>query len=233
MTADGSLTEAQFRFPSVIREICGLAWPTLDKAGMINAAWAYYFFSVQFQENLEIARKLYPDDENLQSLEREEANTDNLSPWPGVAEPGERMNHWEFMRRVLALSPIPAAQHVRFEVCGARYLGFVRGLDEPTRALSIASYEDGGLEAVFKAMLTMPDSNHAVLRGFRYFLTAHIAFDSDPEHGHGAMTRHLRPDDRILPLWQAFRDILVEFVPALTTVSGDVNPAVVLTGTRS
>ncbi len=231
MSVDGSLSKTRYAFSSVIREICELAWPALDKAGMINTAWAYYFFSVQFLENLEIALKLYPDDENLRRLEHEESNTDNLSPWPGVAQPGEKMHHCEFMRRALALTPIPEKQRARFEDSGSRYLGFVRCLDEPTRALSIASYEDGGLEAVFKAMLTMPETDNAALRGFRYFLTAHIAFDSDPIHGHGAMTRHLRPDDRILSLWQAFRDLLVDFAPALAAGSA-VAPSAARTGTR-
>jgi hypothetical protein len=51
------------------------------------------------RENLEIARRLYPNDTKLQQLEREECNTDNLSHWPGVASAAEKMNHDEFMRR--------------------------------------------------------------------------------------------------------------------------------------
>jgi hypothetical protein len=54
-----------------------------------------------------------------------------------------------------------------------------------------------------------------VVEGFRYFLFAHIQFDSNPDGGHGALARHLKPDDRVLPLWSAFYDLLVGFVPAL------------------
>ena len=213
---DGTSREsAEFRFKHVIGEICDLNWSGLDKAGVIDSAWAYYFFSVQFQENLEVARALYPDDEKLQDLEREESNTDNLSPWPGVAAEGEKMNHCEFMRRVLALAPVPDEKRYRFEAAGARYLGRVRAMDPVVRALSIASYEDGGLERVFGAMLKAPPAESPVVEGFRYFLFAHIQFDSDPSKGHGAMTRHLRPDDRVLPPWNAFYDLLVGFVPAL------------------
>lgn len=211
-----SLDSANFRFKKIIQEICDLSWPTLDEQGVVDAAWGYYFFSVQFQENLEIARKLYPDDSKLKDLEREESNTDNLSPWPGVAAAGERMNHCEFMRRVLALSPLPEAKRRRFEDRGDRYLRAVRKMDPLTRALSIASYEDGGLEQVFGAMLKSSPADHPVVAGFRYFLFSHIQFDSDPDKGHGAMIRHLRPDDRILPLWISFRNILVDFAPALT-----------------
>ena len=54
------------------------------------------------------------------------------------------------------------------------------------------------------------------LRAFRHFLLEHIRFDSDPNVGHGALSRHLSPDDRILPLWTAFRDLFRDFVPELT-----------------
>jgi hypothetical protein len=210
-----SRASGDFRFKQVIGEICDLGWSGLDEPGVVDAAWAYYFFSVQFQENMEVARALYPEDLNLEDLEREESNTDNLSPWPEVAAEGEKMNHCEFMHRVLELVPIAEDKRYRFEAAGARYLERVRAMDQQVRALSIASYEDGGLERVFGAMLKSPPAVNKVVEGFRYFLFAHIQFDSDPNGGHGAMTRHLSPDDRVLPLWSAFYDLLVGFVPAL------------------
>src|SRR6185437_16793549 len=48
---DGTSRGGDFRFKRVIGEICDLNWSGLDEAGVIDAAWAYYFFSVQFQEN--------------------------------------------------------------------------------------------------------------------------------------------------------------------------------------
>ena len=209
-------TVVDFAYEETIAEICDLNWPSLTEDGTVGAAWAYYFFSVQFRENLQIARALYPDDEKLQDLEREECDTDNLSPWPGVAQTRETMDHDEFMRRVLALTPVPEALRRRFQASGDRYLRMVREMDATTRALSIASYEDGGLERVFRAMLTSPASQNPLLRGFRHFLSEHIRFDSDPTQGHGAMIRHLRPDDRILPLWLSFKDLLVDLVPGLS-----------------
>lgn len=206
----------EFAYEEAIVDICELNWLSINEDEAISVAWAYYFFSVQFRENLQIARILHPDDEKLQELEREECDTDNLSPWPNVAQTGEKMDHDEFMRRVLALSPIPEAKRRRFKLSGDRYLRMVREMDATTRALSIASYEDGGLERVFRAMLTSPASQNPLLRGFRHFLSEHIRFDSDPTQGHGAMIRHLRPDDCILPLWISFKDLLVEFVPSLS-----------------
>jgi hypothetical protein len=203
-------------YRQVIAEICNLAWSRITEAECIDVAWAYYFFSVQFRENLVVARELFPDDDKLRSLEREECCTDNLSPWPGVAAAGEKMNHDDFMRRLLDLSPIPEETRLRYEEEGKRYLDRVRASDRFTRALSIASYEDGGLEQVFRAILTSPGSTNPLVAAFRHFLSEHIRFDSDPTQGHGAMTRHLRPDDRILPLWQDFRDLLIEFAPSLT-----------------
>jgi hypothetical protein len=199
----------------VIDEICHLKWQELSEDELFDAAWAYYFFSVQFRENLQIARRLYPDDSNLRRLEREECDTDNLSPWPGVAAAAERMDHDEFMRRLLRLSDMTAQRRQRLEALGREYLQTVRGIDPETRALSIASYEDGGLEKVFRAILRARHWGTASLQAFKHFLDEHIRFDSDPEQGHGALSRHLAPDDQVLPLWVAFRRILVGAVPKL------------------
>ena len=85
-------------------------------------------------------------------------------------------------------------------------------MDPVTRAMSLSSYEDGGLETVFRAMLTAPDWNEPSLGAFRHFLVEHIKLDSGE---HGGLCRHLVADDRILPLWNAFRDILVGAAPRL------------------
>ena len=152
-------------------------------------------------------------DEKLKDLEREECDTDNLSPWPAVAAVGERMNHDEYMRRALAMCCLDSDRLCHLIAAGERYLAEVRKLDDVARALSITSYQDGGLEKIFRAMLEFGRWDNAVLRAFRHFLSEHVRFDIDPDLGHGALSRHLKPDDRVLPLWLAFKDILVTCVP--------------------
>jgi len=198
-----------------VDRICEMDWSDLTEQEFIDVAWAYYYFSIQFRENLTIACELFPTDEKLQQLEHEECATDNLSPWPGVAASGEKMNHDEFMRRLLRPTPISDEKRCSFEAQGTRYLEEVRATDDLTRALSIASYEDGGLERIFRAFLRAPARDNAALKAFRHFLSEHIRFDNDPDQGHGALSRHLAPDDRILPLWLGFERLLVAFVPAL------------------
>jgi hypothetical protein len=205
----------RLRYHRAVDEICELSWSTLTSQDMISVAWAYYYFSIQFRENLKIARALYPDDDKLKHLEREECHTDNLSPWPGVATIGEKMNHDEYMRRTLRLLPIDDSVAQYFTSAGEAYLARIRNVDETSRALSIASYEDGGLENVFRAILTFDGWNNPLLRSFEHFLREHIRFDSDPDQGHGALSRHMKPDDRVLPLWEEFKDILVTCVPKL------------------
>jgi len=208
-------TSTGFSYQRVINEICDLNWAQLDRESLIDVAWGYYFFSVQFRESLEIARRLYPNDERLLQLDRGERDTDNLSPWPGVATRGERMNHDEFMRRTLELETIPESRRRRLEAIGQSYLAKTRAMAEMTRALSLASYEDGGLESVFDAILTAPHWDGPLLQAFKHFLAEHIRFDSDPEAGHGALCRHLSPDDRVLPLWAEFKRVFVEAAPRL------------------
>jgi hypothetical protein len=205
-----------FAYQQVLDEICDLNWIDLTGSELIRVAWAYYHFSVQFRECLEIARALYPDDERIQQLDHGERDTDNLSPWPGVAVIGERMNHDEFMRRTLELTAISSESRRTLEAVGQVYLAKTRAIDRGTRALALASYEDGGLERVFNAILTARRWEDPLLRAFKHFLVEHIRFDSDPEQGHGALCRHLTPDDRVVPLWAAFKQMLIEAVPQLT-----------------
>jgi len=202
-----------FAFEAVIDEICRMRWETLDADEVIQVAKAYYYFSIQFRENLEIACRLYPDDQLLGKLREGECDTDNLSPWPGVAEIREKLNHDEFMRRLLSFQTVDRDDYLTF--LGQAYLNRVRSLDDFTRATSIASYEDGGLSRVFLSILRAPDWQGTGPRAFKFFLEEHIRFDTEDDGGHGALARHLRPDDDILPLWAAFRDMLVAAVPSL------------------
>ena len=202
-------------YQNVINDICDFNWRGLTEDGLLNVAWAYYHFSVQFRENLEIARKLYPDDERLLELDHGERDTNNLSPWPGVAAAGEKMNYDEFMRRALELTKLSDDRKQSLVAIGQAYLAKVRAMDRNSRAMALASYEDGGLEKVFRAMLTAQHWNDPALLAFKHFLAEHIRFDSDPELGHGALCRHLTPDERVTPLWAEFKEMLIESTPQL------------------
>jgi len=203
-------------YKKLIQDICNLNWIRLPQEDLVSVAWAYYYFSIQFRECLEIARKLHPEDERLLELDRGERDTSNLSPWPGVAAPGEKMNHDEFMRRTLELAEIPESRRRQLVAIGQDYLAKTRAIDPNVRALALASYEDGGLEAVFRAFLTAPTWDGPLLQAFKHFLAEHIRFDSDPDAGHGALCRHLVPDERVAPLWAEFKRILVEAAPRLS-----------------
>jgi len=127
--------------------------------------------SVQFRECLEIAREMYPDDERLLQLDHGERNTDNLSPWPGVARAGEKMDHDEFMRRTFELTKIPEIGRIVLSDIGNKYLKTVRAIDPHIRALALAPYEDGGLERVFRAILTAPSWKGPLSGGIQAFLS--------------------------------------------------------------
>ena len=61
---------------------------------------------------------------------------------------------------------------------GREYLARVDQMDPMTRAMALSSYEDGGLETVFRAILTAPDWDEPSLGAFRHFLVEHIRLDS-------------------------------------------------------
>lgn len=200
------------RYHTVISEIGALNWSALTHEELMAACRAYYYFSVQFVEAVHIACELYPSDRKLIELCEGECDTDNLSPYPGIAQAGERMNYDEFMRRVVAVSGLNQTTRDRVDSLGRSYLKEVHRMHPLTRAMSLSSYEDGGLETVFRAMLSAPDWDEPSLGAFRHFLVEHIRLDSGE---HGSLCRHLVADDRILPLWKAFRDLLVEAAPRL------------------
>jgi hypothetical protein len=200
------------RYPKIIEEIETLNWGQLTRDELMAACAAYYYFSVQFVQAVGFACELYPSDPKLIELRKGECDTANLSPYPGVAKPGEKMNHDEFMRRTVAMSSLDREERSRIENLGRAYLAEVNQFDPITRAMSLSSYEDGGLERVFGAMLTAKDWDEPSLGAFRHFLVEHIKLDGGE---HGGLCRHLVADDRILPLWVAFRNILVAAEPRL------------------
>jgi hypothetical protein len=202
-------------YAQIIDEICELNWSALSRDELIDVAWAYYFFSVQFCENVGIARRLYPDDKRLEELDRGERDTDNLSPCPGVVDAGERVDHDEFMKRALNLEVIDELRGRRLLTIGAAYLEKVRAADDATRALSLPTYEDGGLEKVFRSILRARRWDGPLLQAFKHFLVGHIALDSNPVEGHGSLCRHLPPNAQVFDLWLAFKQSLVAAAPIL------------------
>jgi hypothetical protein len=203
----------RFTFEEIINDICGMAWEDLTDFELSRVIKVYYYFSIQFRENLEIACHHYPEDDNLKVLYLGECNTDNLSPWPEIVDDSEKIDHDEFLRRLLGLQPIEHDNHL--EEVGASYLREIRQIDDAIRAMSIASYEDGGLRKVFTAILRAPMWQCRGAQAFEHFLQRHIQFDTDPETGHGALSRRIMVDDRILPLWTAFKVLLLTAAPKL------------------
>jgi len=203
-------------FKKIIDDICDLNWSALSAEELTNVAWAYYYFSVQFCENVGIAREMFPDDPRIAELDAGERNTDNLSPYPGVVAPGEKIDHDNFMRRTLTLTPIDDVRRRRLEAIGAAYLDKVHAADAMTRARSLVTYEDGGLERVFRAICAAQIWDTELLGAFRHFLIGHIALDSNPETGHGSLCRHLTPTREVYDLWIAFKDALIASAPGLT-----------------
>jgi hypothetical protein len=203
------------RYLKIIDEIGNLNWQGLERHELMMACRAYYYFSRQFVDAVHIACDLYPSDRNLISLREGECETDNLSPYPGIAEKGEKMNHDEFMKRVVDSASLDQLARERVDSFGHEYLAEVSRMDPLTRAMALSSYEDGGLEAVFHAILTAPDWNEPSLGAFKHFLVEHIKLDSG-EGSHGSLCRHLVADDRILPLWIGFRDLLIRAAPSLS-----------------
>lgn len=114
------LSETTYRYLAVVDEIEALNWRSLSRDELMAACAAYYYFSVQFVQAVHIACELYPSDHSLIELRGGECDTDNLSPYPGIAQPGERMNYDEFMRRTVAMSSLGSGERRRIRRLGPR-----------------------------------------------------------------------------------------------------------------
>ena len=100
-----------------------------------------------------------------------------------------------------------------------------RAIDPKVRALALASYEDGELESVFRAILTAPqwDFLESPLLKCHSLISfsglEHIKFDSDPEQGTWVrFVATFRQTDRMCaPLWwKEFKQMFVKAAPRLT-----------------
>ena len=56
------------RYQAVVTEIGDLNWSALSREELMAVSCAYYYFSVQFVEAVEIACRLFPLDRNLIEL---------------------------------------------------------------------------------------------------------------------------------------------------------------------
>jgi hypothetical protein len=81
---------------------------------------------------------------------------------------------------------------------------------------SLRSPTSGARVSKTSSFLRAERWNGPLLQAFKHFVAEHVRFDSDPDQGHGALSRHLKPDDRILPLG-AFKQLLLQAVPTLAT----------------
>ena len=87
------LTNVQ-RYRLIVEDIARLQWDILSQEELRAIACAYYYFSIQFREGLELACELNPwDERGSWNCARGEVDTDNLSPFPNIAVAGERMDH--------------------------------------------------------------------------------------------------------------------------------------------
>ena len=68
------------RYVRVIDEIEDLNWPKLTRDELMAACAAYYYFSVQFVEAVDIACELYPSDPKSLSFARGNATQTTCLP---------------------------------------------------------------------------------------------------------------------------------------------------------
>ena len=114
---------SQAAYRAVISDMCNLKWRPLARDGLIDVAWAYYYFSTHFRECMEAALERYPEDEKLVELDHGERDTDNLSPWPGVAEARRETGSRGVHAPDLTLTPIAGGQTRKASGAGQRVSG--------------------------------------------------------------------------------------------------------------
>ncbi len=206
--------------PLAVCEIAAMNWVALSPDERVDVAWTTYFFSVQCRESLNAALQVHPDHEGLKHYAQAVCQTTNLSPWTGVASPGEAMHHDEFLRRVLTREPVCQERRARLQRLGAAYLVTTRGLNAPVKAMGVLSYLTGGLDAVYRTIQSTAQGEGELMRGFRYFLTEHVRLvHASQAELPSASSAGSNDGDSAGLMWTAFRDLLLQTVPSLSPQS--------------
>tara|TARA_B100001989_G_C24540621_1_gene467343 strand:- start:1554 stop:2237 length:684 start_codon:yes stop_codon:yes gene_type:complete len=220
-----------FQASSGVERICNLGWEDLSENQVKRALHGFYFFSQKFVDNLRTASNLYPEDDGIKSLMQEELNTDNLSPYNGVADEGEAMDHDVFLRRVIQISGLSEEENEELFTKGKQYLEAMDQMPPEAQLQCLVSCEDGGAIQMYSSVLKAQvlDSEDPALQAFKHFLQKHVEFDNEEgaEAGHGTLVRKFEMEDKhIGPFWNHFADFLETLVygekaeePAQATVS--------------
>ncbi|MGH1403481.1 MAG: hypothetical protein ACRBDL_04505 [Alphaproteobacteria bacterium] len=205
-----------FNTNNAVNRICNLDWESFNEDQIASAAWMLYYLSIQFRKNLETAMELHPNDPALQELATEELHTDNLSPFPNIAEEGECLDHDEFLKRIIDSYPMEQEKKQFLTALGNKYLAELSHMPDEAKTMHLVSLEDGGASRIYQSILNAPteqwESNE--MQAFHHFLEKHVAFDNleGEDAGHGALIRKLGMDDSIAPMYDVLADCMEEAI---------------------
>ena len=191
-------------------------WRRLSIGELIDVAWAYYFFSIQFRENLLIARELLPDDAQLEQLgSRRKGYGQFISLSRGCRRRGASGS-----RRVHAESVVADAdRRASAAIASRRSARLISAKSAPLTVgqgpRASRAMRTGVLRKCSGACCRPRIGRIPCSQGFKHFLEKHIEFDSDVENGHGGLCRHLPPNEGVRELWTAFKESLIQVAPAL------------------
>ena len=182
-------------YKQTVAEIRNLRWERLNAGELQQLMVLSGYAAREFAESLRIARRLHPDNAQLEEMAAGELQTDNLR-FNDYARRGDHADFlWQFIDRYGIMK-----SEEQVSAVGEAYLDRVRTLDDQTRVMSIASREQE-LPGIFSRILSASDWNASGLLEFRYYLKQHILFDTGIG-GHGELTRDIPIDDRVDAFYQ-------------------------------
>jgi hypothetical protein len=196
------------KYKQIVNAIKNLRWERLSEEDLQKLMILSAYAAVEFAESLQIALKIYPENEELRQMARGELNTDNLR-FMGYTNKG---NHADFLKYFIDKHALQRKISTLVSKAGEKYLESVRKLPKEVRAMSIFSREQE-LPGIFERILEAKNWKAPGLAEFRYYLEKHILLDSK-EGGHADLVEDFLIDDRMKEFYK-IRMEMYRIIPKL------------------
>lgn len=197
----------KLEYKNTVEEIKNLNWENLPPEELQILMHLSYISAREFAESLRIARKLYPDNHNLEEMAEGELETNNLS-FEDYNTKGDHADFLEhFLQKNNLLNP---DQDIQFAEQG--YKNFCHSLSLEARAMTIFSREEE-LSEIFERILKAKDWSAPGLPAFKFYLEQHIALDAG-EGGHAELTKEFPVNDSVKPFYEARLEMYKKAIPS-------------------
>lgn len=174
------------RYSDYVESIKNIPWSRIEPARIVNTSLVT---GLEFAQSLRIALMLYPDNQNLIAMAKEELETTNLF----LQDYNGKGDHVDFLLHFCSRAPFYNVEYNPV-LQGFKYLSNVGKFSPEERAMTVFSREKE-LPGVFSSILKSCED--ALPEFYVHYLRNHIDWDSK-EGGHADLVSGFELDEDVL-----------------------------------